>query len=222
MPQLIVMLTYNDLTVDNAEEIFEKCRHSDAVWWGFKEKPLPADRMKALFQRMKAAGKTTFLEVVAYDEKSGLDGARLAADCGCDVLMGTRFFDSISSFCKSYGIKYMPFVGTIEGRPSVLKGNIDDIVEEARSVVERGADGIDLLGYRYDGDAVELIKRVVTAIPAPVCVAGSIDSYSRLDEIKDASPWAFTIGSAFFDGKFGDTFPAQIDNVNSYLAATKS
>jgi hypothetical protein len=39
----------------------------------------------------------------------------------------------------------------------------------------------------------------------------------RLDEVKDTSPWAFTIGSAFFDKKFGENFREQIDAVCDYM-----
>lgn len=38
-PELIVMLTHNDLTVENAAEVFETCKNSKAEYWGFKEKP---------------------------------------------------------------------------------------------------------------------------------------------------------------------------------------
>ena len=48
-------------------------------------------------------------------------------------------------------------------------------------------------------------------------VAGSVDCYRRLDELKDISPWAFTIGSAFFEDKFGGTFAEQIDKVVDYI-----
>ena len=37
-PELIVMLTHNDLTVENAAEVFETCKNSKAEYWGFKEK----------------------------------------------------------------------------------------------------------------------------------------------------------------------------------------
>lgn len=36
-PELIVMLTHNDLTVENAAEVFETCKNSKAEYWGFKE-----------------------------------------------------------------------------------------------------------------------------------------------------------------------------------------
>ena len=216
-PRLIVMLTYNDMTVENAEEIFEKCKNTKAEFWGFKEAPLPLDRMKRLFARMKDCGKTTFLEVVTYTEEEGLEGARIARECGCDCLMGTKFYDSIARFCKDAGLMYMPFAGKIEGRPSVLTGTIEEIIDDARDAIAKGADGIDLLGYRFTGDAVELNKRLVESIDAPVCLAGSIDSFQRLDEVKEAAPYSFTIGSAFFDRKFGDEFDKQIDTVSDYI-----
>ena len=69
-PRLIVMLTQNDFTVSDAAAIFEACKDTQAEFWGMKE-----------------CGKTTFLEVVAYTEAEGLEGARSrrragAVQCG--------------------------------------------------------------------------------------------------------------------------------------------
>lgn len=216
-PELIVMLTWHDYTVENAAAVFEKCKDSKAKFWGFKEHPLPINEMKNLYSRKKDCGKTTLLEVVAYSEEEGLEGARIAAQCQCDILMGTCFFESINDFCQRHNIKYMPFVGRISGRPSVLEGNINDMIEEAQRYIAQGAYGIDLLGYRYTGDAIALNNAIVKNVPAPVCLAGSIDSYQRLDEVKTASPWAFTIGSAFFENKFDGTFAQQINKVCDYI-----
>lgn len=216
-PELIVMLTHNDFTVENAREIFEQCKDSKANFWGFKEHPLPLDMMKQLYSYMKECGKTTFLEVVAYTEEEGIAGAKMAAECGCDVLMGTMYSDAINGICKTNGMKYMPFVGQITGRPSVLEGTIEGMIEEAKECLKKGVYGFDLLGYRYTGDAVALNKAFVENIHAPVCLAGSIDSYQRLDEVKDASPWAFTIGSAFFENKFDGSFAEQINKVCDYM-----
>lgn len=216
-PKLIVMLTHNDHTIENARDIFEACKNSKAQCWGFKERPLPISEMKALFSEMKACGKTTFLEVVEYDEESGLRGAQIAKECGCDVLMGTVFFDSINQFCKDNQIKYMPFVGQITGRPSVLEGSIESMIAQAKEYLEKGVYGIDLLGYRYTGDPVALSKAFVQEIQAPVCLAGSIDCYDRLDEVMETNPWAFTVGSAFFEEKFGSDIHEQINNVCDYI-----
>ena len=216
-PILVVMLTYNDMTVENAYEIFDQCKDSKAEYWGFKEEPLPLDEMKKLYAYMKECGKKTSLEVVAYTEMECIEGAKMAVECGCDMLMGTIYFDSVNEICKKNGLDYMPFVGDVTERPSVLGGTIDGMIAEAKSYLAKGVSGIDLLGYRFTGDAVELNKRFVQEIDAPVCIAGSVNSYQRLDEILDADPWSFTIGSAFFENKFDGTFKEQIDKVCDYI-----
>lgn len=216
-PELVVMLTYDDFTVKNAYEIFDECKNSKAKYWGFKEEPLPLEQMKIIFSYMKKCDKITLLEVVAYTEEECLKGAKMALECGVDFLVGTVFFDSVNYFCKEHNLKYMPFVGKIKERPSVLYGEIDDMINEAKEYISKGAYGIDLLGYRYTGDPIELNRRFVSEVDAPVCLAGSVNSYERLDEIIEISPWSFTIGSAFFDNKFGSDFCEQINNVCEYI-----
>ena len=214
---LIVMLTYNDKTVENAAHIFEQCKNSKAEFWGMKEAPLPLSQMKAIFGRMKACQKTTVLETVAYTENECMEGALTAAACGCDILMGTKFFDSVNDFCRDHDIKYMPFVGEVSGRPSVLSGNAGTMLAEAEECLKKGVFGFDLLGYRYTGDAGMLINRFNAGAGAPVCIAGSVNSFARLDELKAVRPWAFTVGSAFFEKRFGETFEAQINAVCDYV-----
>ncbi len=216
-PELIVMLTNNDCTVQNAYKIFDESKNSKAKYWGFKEKSLSLDEMKKLYSYMKQCGKSTVLEVVAYTEKECIEGAKMAVECGCDMLIGTTFFDSVNEFCKQNNLKYMPFVGKITGRPSVLEGTLDGMLDEARKCLEKGVYGFDLLGYRYTGDCVNLIDNFVSNIDAPVIIAGSVNSYKRLDELKNAAPWAFTIGGAFFENKFDGSFCEQVDKVCEYM-----
>ena len=216
-PELIVMLTYKDLTVQNAFDIFEQCKDSKAKYWGFKEEGLPLEQMKKLYAYMKECGKITGLEVVAYTEEECLAGAEMAIACGCDMLMGTIFSDSVNELCRKHDLKYLPFVGKVTERPSVLEDTAEEMIEEANRYLAKGAYGIDLLGYRYTGDATALNKQFVAGVNAPVCLAGSVNSFQRLDEIKDASPWSFTIGSAFFDNKFNGTFCEQINKVCDYM-----
>lgn len=216
-PKLIVMLTHNDRTVSNAAEIFNSCKNSKAEIFGFKEEGIPFAEMKKLFETMKNCGKITALEVVAYNEEECLDAAEKAVECQCNFLMGTKFFDSVNNFCRKNNLKYMPFVGEITGRPSVLEGTLESMIDEAKICLSKGVFGIDLLGYRYTGDAVALNKNFVAQINAPVCIAGSVNSYKRLDEVKAANSWAFTIGGAFFENKFGKNFSEQIDTVCNYM-----
>lgn len=214
---LIVMLTHNDKTVNNAYEIFDQCKDSKAKYWGFKEEPLKLEEMKRIYKYMKECGKTTVLEVVTYTEKEGIEGAKKAIECECDILMGTMYFDSINEICKKNNIKYMPFIGKVTQRPSILGGKIEDIISEANELIKKGVYGFDLLGYRYTGNAIELNEKFVSQVNVPVCIAGSINSYDRLDEIKNINPWAFTIGGAFFENKFGIYFCEQINNVCQYI-----
>ena len=99
-PEIIIMLTHHDVTVKDAGEIFEQCKDLPVKFWGFKNVGLPKDEMKKVAGAMKAAGKTTFLEVVTYDEASCLDGAQTAIDCGFDYLMGTVYYDSVAKLLK--------------------------------------------------------------------------------------------------------------------------
>ncbi|MDO5375083.1 MAG: hypothetical protein Q4F01_02755 [Staphylococcus rostri] len=215
--ELIVMLTYNDFTVKNAYEVFDTCKDTAAQYWGFKDKGIPEADMKALFNYMKACGKTTFLEVVEYDEAESLQGAKLAKACDVDYLMGTSYFDSVNLYCQEHHIKYLPFAGDVINRPSILRGDVNDIVRQAKQLEQKGVTGFDLLGFRHESQPISVIQSFVSQIDLPVCVAGSIDSYDKLDIIAQANPWTFTIGSAFFDNKFGDDFAEQIDKVVAYM-----
>ncbi len=218
IPELIVMLTHNDKTVSDAIEVFEAAKNAPATFWGFKEVGLPVEKMKKLVEMMKAAGKTTFLEVVAYTEEGCMEGAKIGADCGFDILMGTLYFESVHNIAREAGMKYMPFVGEIHGRPSILEGTIEGMIEEANALADKGVDGIDLLAYRYTGDPEELAARFVAGVKVPVCLAGSIKSFARLDKMQEIGPWTYTIGGAFFEKDFGDmSFAEQIKVVQDYM-----
>ena len=201
-PELIVMLTYNDQTVENAIELFSELKNAPVINWGFKDVGLPKEKMKQLVENMNAAGKTTFLEVVSLSEEEGFKGAKIAVECGFNILMGTVFFDSINEYLKDKPVKYFPFPGHVHSHPSILDGTIDEIVEHARSMEDKGVDGLDLLTYRYTGDPVALLEAVVKATSVPIVSAGSIESYKRIGEVRDAGAWGYTIGTAFFEKKF--------------------
>jgi len=201
-PELIVMLTYNDKTVENALELFNKMKDTPVIHWGFKDVGLPPEDMKKAVDSMNAAGRTTYLEVVSLTEEEGLTGAKLAVECGFDILMGTVFFDSINDYLKDKPVKYYPFPGHVHSHPSILDGTIEEIVQHACDMEAKGVDGMDLLTYRYTGDAPGLLQEVVKATGVPMVSAGSIDSYDRIAEVRDTGAWGFTIGTAFFEKKF--------------------
>jgi hypothetical protein len=201
-PELIVMLTYQDKTVADALELFERTKDYPITHWGFKDVGLPPEEMKAVAAAMKEAGKITFLEVVSLSEEDGLRGARLAVDAGFDILMGTVFYPSIGEYLKDKPVRYYPFPGRVYGHPSILDGAIDDIVAHACELETYGVHGLDLLTYRYTGNAPSLLNQVVKSTQVPVISAGSIASFERITEVWDSGAWGFTIGTAFFEKKF--------------------
>ena len=201
-PELIVMLTHHDKTVPDALNLFQRTREYPITHWGFKDVGLPPKEMQSLAATMKAAGKVTFLEVVSLSEEEGLQGARLAVESGFDILMGTVFYPSILEYLRDKPIKYYPFPGHVHSHPSILDGTMDDIVAHACKLENHGVHGLDLLTYRYDGEASQLLKQVVDSTKIPIVSAGSIASYERIEEVWKAGAWGFTIGSAFFEKKF--------------------
>ena len=201
-PELIVMLTYQDETVPDALELFQRTKDYPITHWGFKDVGLPPKEMRAVATAMKEAGKITFLEVVSLSEEDGLRGAQLAVDSGFDILMGTVFYPSIGDYLKDKPIRYYPFPGHVHGHPSILDGAIEEIVAHACELETYGVHGLDLLTYRYTGNAPTLLSQVVQSTRIPVVSAGSIASFERITEVWDSGAWGFTIGSAFFEKKF--------------------
>lgn len=201
-PELIVMLTHHDMTVPNALELFNRLKDKPVAHWGFKDMGLPPEPMKQVVAAMRAAGKTTYLEVVSLSEEEGMRGAKLAVELGFEVLMGTVFFPSIRDYLRDKPIRYYPFPGRVHSHPSILDGAIDEIVSHACYLQAQGAHGMDLLTYRYTGDAPRLLRAVVEATSVPIVSAGSIASYDRIREVWQAGAWGFTIGSAFFENRF--------------------
>lgn len=199
--QIIIMLTHNDQTVENAYEVFESCKDLPVQFWGFKDVGVPKEEMKRIVDAMKAAGKTTFLEVVSYSEEECMRGAKLAVELGYDYLMGTIYHPSVFEYLSSQDIKFLPFCGTVYGSPSVLEGTFEEIIADGKELLDKGVDGIDLLAFRHK-DGAGLATAYCKEIKKPVVIAGSINSPERIEFINSIDPWAFTMGSALFEQKF--------------------
>ena len=145
-------------------------------------------------------------------------GAKLAVECGFDCLLGTIFYDSVAAYVKTTGLKYYPFVGKVSQSPSILEGSVDEMLEQTKRYMEKGACGVDLLGYRYvDGDPNVLSAAYIKASGIPVVLAGSIGSEARMKLVQQMNPAFFTMGSALFtknfvsDGSFRDNLSAVVN-----------
>lgn len=216
--KIIIMLTHNDMTVKNAGEVFDSCKDLPVDFWGFKDVGLEKPLMAKLIGEMKTAGKQTFLEVVTYSEEDCMKGARLAVELGFDYLCGTVYHKSVLEYLKTQQIKYLPFCGKVSGSPSVLEGEFQDIIDDARKLLDMGVYGIDLLAFRHK-DGAGLAREYCKQISQPVVIAGSINSNDRIDFVNEIDPWAFTMGSALFTRNFvpdGD-FRANLEKVVAYM-----
>jgi len=218
MTDLIFFLTYSDVTVYNAIEVFEETKNSNVKYFGFKDVGLPKEKLKQLHSNMKEAGKTTFLEVVTATKEDNIKSAKMAAELGVDYLIGGVAVKQTLTLLKGTNIRYFPYIGKIVGHPCLLRGTVENITRDARMVERLGAAGIDLLGYRYDRDPEPMIKSVLKTVKIPLIVAGSIDSLERVQKMVDLGVWSFTIGSAFFDKKFVPN-GSLTDQINTVLNA---
>ena len=60
----------------------------------------------------------------------------------------------------------------------------------------------------------------ILPVPARICIAGSINSFARIDTMFDIGPWTFTMGSALFEKKFlpEGSFRENLIAVADYMA----
>ena len=218
--ELIAMLTWHDVTVKDAKEVFLSAKDAPTKHWGFKIEGTTPDSMKELAQCMKDNGKKVYIEMLAIDEPSCIEGAKLCVQCGVvDHVLGTVYYESVAKILHDANILYSPFVGL--AADTHLRGSIDSIVEKARDAENKDIFGINLSAFRYmDGDPKDLLRAIDKAVKKPFSIAGSVNSYDRLDFLKTLDNlYAFTIGGAFFEKKFGDTFGEQIAKVVEYINA---
>jgi hypothetical protein len=201
MTKFIFMLTYNDLTVPNSIEVFKEIQDTEVTHIGFKDVGLPIQELRTLMALMRDAGKVIFLEVVSETKEDAMRSVKKAIDLEVDYLIGGTYVEQTLQLLKGR-IRFMPYIGKVVGHPCLLRGSVEEIVINAKRVKALGVDGINLLAYRYDGDANNLMTYVKHAVDLPIIVAGSIDSFERIRRVKELAMWGFTIGTAIFEKKF--------------------
>jgi hypothetical protein len=101
-------------------------------------------------------------------------------------------------------IHYYPYPGDVVGHPCVLAGTVAATVASARRLLAApGVHGLDLLAYRFIGDAEGLMLAVCQAAAgAPVVIAGSLDRAERLAAVVASGASAFTVGTAALENVF--------------------
>ena len=224
MTEFIFMLTRDDCTIADAREVYASVAGIGVTHVGCKDIGLPREELGALLDDIRSHGHTSYLEVVSETEEATLRSARVAAEIRPDCLIGGTLIEPVQAILAGTGIRFFPYVGRVIGHPCLLRGEIEEIVEDARRAEALGVDGINLLAYRYDGDVEALVEAVVTAVSVPVIAAGSVDSVQRIQALTDRGVWAFTIGTAALDGEFVEGAPleAQLRAVIDALSGVRS
>lgn len=215
MPRFIFMLTRDDETVPDARALYEEAAASGVEHFGCKDVGVPLEEVRALIEDIRANGHTSYLEVVAETEEATLGSARAAAEIRPDHLIGGTLIEPVQEIIAGTGVRFFPYVGTIVDHPCLLRGSIEAIAEGAAAAERAGAEGINLLAYRYDGDVEALVDAVRAATSLPLICAGSVDSVQRIRALADRDVWAFTVGTAVLDGRFapGAGLDAQLEAV---------
>src|SRR5215210_3601796 len=207
MIEFIFMLTRDDVTLSDAREVYASIAGTGVRHVGCKDVGLPTEQLKALMDDIRSHGHETWIEVVSETEEATLASARAAAEIGPDHLIGGTLIEPVQEILAGTGIKFWPYVGRIVGHPCLLRGTVDEIVEDTKRPAALGVDGINLLAYRYDGDVEALTRAVVAATELPVICAGSVDSVERIRALDACGAWAFTIGTAALDGALVENAP---------------
>lgn len=219
-PDFIFMLTRADRTVADAERRLPEVLAAGVRHIGFKDVGLPLFNLMRLTQAIRAAGARVYLEVVSLDAETEAASAQAAVELGVDVLMGGTRPEVVVPVIRGTAMRYYPFPGEIIGHPSVLAGTLESVTDSARALLAQdGVHGLDLLAYRFAGDAPELIRRVcAVAGDRPVVVAGSIDRAERIAAAARGGAAGFTVGTAALDGVF--PAPRDLAAQLGYIAAT--
>lgn len=216
----IFMLTRGDMTIEDCLDVFETIKDCGLKHVGFKDIGVPPETLKELNSRMKAAGMTTYLEVVSETEEDTLRSARAALEVGVDRLMGGTAAEKILDILEGSSVEYFPFPGVPVGHPTKLGGTPELVEEQCRRYQQLGCAGVDLLAYRAtEADPIALTEAAARGFPGGyVICAGSVDSRERIRALSNAGAHAFTIGTAVFNGSYSPRKGHILSQIRDILA----
>jgi hypothetical protein len=215
--EFIFMLTRDDRTVPDARKVYETVRDAGLRYVGFKDIGAAPEVLRDITRAAHEDRLEVMLEVVSTSREAELRSLALAREMGVDwVLGGTHPEEGVRILAGS-GLRYCPFPGQVADHPSVLRGTIMEIAEQARALTSLpGIFGLDLLAYRHvSEDPVALTRAVVAASSGPVIAAGSVATAEQIAALAAAGAWGFTIGGAIFEGSLfgGPDIAAQVRGV---------
>ena len=218
----IMMLTRSDRTVGNAVELVDEVLGLGVRHVGFKDIGATREAMEAIVGRIRAAGATSYLEVVSTSADTIGMSLSTGRALGVDrILGGTDLTAARTALGNLSG--YYPFPGRPVGHPTRLEGDARLVEEHCRAAMQAGCGGVDLLAYRAtSADPLDLVRASRKAIGGGyLIVAGSVNSRAQIRALADAGADAFTIGSAVLDGSFAPGGAALAHQIESVLDACR-
>lgn len=196
------MPTYFDATVYNVIDVFEEVKDSGIKHMGFKDIGPSEETLKELMMLIRHERMTTYIEIVRPTVEETLKSVEMAIRLGVDHIIGGTHVEPTIKALKDTKIKFWPYVGKVVGHPCLLRGTIEEIVEDAKRAEKLGVDGINVLSYRYDGDVEHLMSSVKQAVNIPIIATGWINTFERVRKMTELGVWGFTMGgSSILDKK---------------------
>jgi len=219
----IFMLTRDDRTIGDAEDVVDAAAELGVRHIGVKDVGVPRATLERVVERIRARQGVCYFEVVSTTPEDVDASLATGAALGVDCILGGTDLDAARRALGSLD-RYFPFPGRPVGHPTRLRGSAGDVERDARAAGERGCGGIDLLAYRAtEADPLTLVRAARRGIGAGrLIVAGSVRSVGQIHAVAAAGADAFTIGSAVFDRTFVPAEDSLRGQIVDILAACRS
>ncbi|MFN0249141.1 MAG: HisA/HisF-related TIM barrel protein [Kofleriaceae bacterium] len=218
----VFMLTRQDQTVEDCLAVMDDIAPVGLTHVGFKDVGVTPDVLRALHDKIKATGATSYMEVVSTTPEAALRSAHVAADLGVDRLLGGTQVDEVLAILAGTKVKYLPFPGRPHDHPTKLGGSPQQINDDTKRSRAKGCAGVDLLAYRAtEADPIELVKAARAASDGILLVAGGVKSPAQIRALRDAGADSFTVGSAVLDGSFAPRMGSLRSQLQAVLDACK-
>ena len=153
------MLTRSDHTISDCLEVLDDIRPLGLAHIGFKDVGVSPDVLAELARRIKAAGATSYMEVVSMSREACLRSAQVARDMGIDRLLGGTQVEEVLEVLAGSAVRYLPFPGRPFEHPTKLAGSPAQVEDDCRRFQAIGCAGVDLLAYlATEADPLELVR----------------------------------------------------------------
>lgn len=211
----VIMLTDNDVTVDDADKFFLSGKDVPFEYWGFKSIGQSPDVLHELAEVIKGAGKELFLESIIYTREEYNFLADFSAKAGVSCVLGTLYDENLHKELVECGTKYYPFVGKTPGYPAKIIKSMDEIKHDMDEAVKAGVEGVSIPAYMHDDyTGFEILSELRKEWPEiPILVAGRVSNKERIEEMFKLDT-SYTIGGAIFKKEF-DHNGSYADNVKA-------